>query len=196
MIKKILTTVLPIVFAVLLALALDAWYENQKRDQLIQSSLSDIVLDIQHYSSLNEIYEYNARFLDTLENEISQYEAGQAVAFTYRFGRPEMNSLAWDMARETGVAADFGRALYKDIARVFLEFDRLISLWDYNYQFKLERDPNMDDFTLARHYYRQMRLIQFRHQELMEKSSAFLEYYKDAAFMPLRAEDEVVSTTE
>ena len=183
MLKKLLTTILPIVFAVLLALALDAWYDNQKEEKLIQSTLSDIVLDIQYYSQLSAVYDYNASYLDSLASDLEQYESGEVVDFTFGFGRPEMNSLAWDMAKETGVASNFGRELYKDLAHVYLEFDRLIRLWDYNYQFKLERDPDMDDYTLARHYHRQITSIQSRHKELMDKSVEFLEKYKDAAFL-------------
>lgn len=180
--KKILTTILPIVFAVLLALALDAWYDNLKEERVVQTSLADIAADIGIYAGLNGVYALNAASFDTLTNQIKRYEAGEQVNFTFGFGRPEINSLAWQMARETGVAANFGRALYKDIAKVYNEFDRLQGLWNYNYQFKLSRDPNMDDYTLARHYHRQLRLIQARHQELMEKSAEFLEKYKDEGF--------------
>ncbi len=181
--KKLLETVLPIVFAVLLALALDAWYANLKEDRITQSTLSDIALDIRNYTELEEVYSLNATYLDSLTRQIERHEQGESVTFSFGFGRPEINSMAWQMARETGVASNFGRELYKDIARVFVEFDRLEKLWNYNYQFKLERNPNMDQYTLARHFRRQLVSIQSRHLELMEKSAEFLEKYKDASFM-------------
>lgn len=183
MLNKLLQTILPIVFAVLLALAFDAWYDNLKQELIIESSLHDIALDISHYAELEAVYEFNRAHADTLTSQIEKYEAGETVRFVFGFGRPEINALAWRMARETGVASNFGRELYKDIARVFNEFDRLEKLWDYNYQFKLQRDPDMTDYTLARHYIRQMNTIQSRQRELMDKSAEFLEKYKDAAFM-------------
>ncbi len=188
MLKKLLTTILPIVFAVLLALALDAWYANMRAEQTVQDTLTDIALDIRNYSGLSGVYDYNAAFLDTLTQQLEQYGRGEQVTFTFGFGRPEINSLAWDMAKDTGIASNFGRELYRDIANVYTEFDRLINLWDYNYQFKLERDPNMDQYTLARHFHRQMIKIQARHQELVDKSTAFLEKYKDAAFIGVTAD--------
>lgn len=184
MIKKLLQTILPIVFAVLLALGFDAWYENLKHNQIIESSLSDVALDISHYAGSGSVYyKLNQINLDSLTNQIEKYEQGKNVEFSFRFARPEINALAWRMARDTGIASDFGRELYKDIARVFNEFDRLEKLWNYNYKFKLERDPNMDQYTLARHFARQLKSIQARQKELTEKSVEFIKKHKDASFM-------------
>lgn len=183
MFKKLFQTILPIVFAVLLALALDAWYDNRKQEQLIKSSLSDIALDIQNYASLTPVLEYNGAWLDSLQSEIRRYENGEKVNFTYGFGRPEINAVAWQMAKENGIASGFGREVYKDIARVYIEFDRLEQLWDFNYEFKLSRDPDMDNYTLARHLARQLDRIQSRHAQLIEKSQEFIEKYGEQ-FIP------------
>lgn len=183
MIKKLAITIFPIVFAVLFALALDAWYESLKEQRLIENTLKDITLDIQNYAGLQVVLEYNQQSLDSLVASIERFEAGEKVAFPFGFARPEINSLAWEMARENGVASGFGRELYKDIARVYLEFDRLEGLWNYIYQFRLTRDPDMSQYSLARHYRRQLESIQDRHSELLEKSIQFVEKYENAAFM-------------
>ncbi|MEP5611862.1 MAG: hypothetical protein ABJP45_06405 [Cyclobacteriaceae bacterium] len=183
MLKKLVLTILPIVFAVLLALALDAWYENVKQQRLIESTLVDIMLDIQHYAALQVVFDYNQKNLDSLQASIERFEAGEITEFVFGFGRPEINSLAWEMAKENGVAADLGRELYLELATVYLQFDRLENLWNYNYQFKLSYDPDMSQYSLARHYRKQYESIQKRQAELQEKSKEFLEKYKDASFM-------------
>lgn len=177
MIKKLAQTILPIVFAVLLALALDAWYDNWKQKKLIKNALSEIVLDIKVYADMTPVLAFNANWLDSLTNTIERYENGEEVQFPYGFGRPETSSLAWQMAKENGIASGFGRDIYKDITRVYIEYDRLQNLWDYNYQFKLSRDPDMDQYTVARHFARQMERIQSRHEQLIDKSQEFIDKY-------------------
>ncbi len=177
MIKKLAQTILPIVFAVLLALALDAWYDNWKQRKLIKNALTEIVLDIQIYANTTSVIEFNAGWLDSLTYTIERFENGENVRFPFGFGRPETSSLAWQMAKENGIASGFGREIYKDISRVYIEYDRLQNLWNYNYQFKLSRDPDMDDYTVARHFARQMERIQSRHEQLIEKSQEFIDKY-------------------
>ncbi len=175
MIKKLAQTIFPIVFAVLLALALDAWYDNWKQQKLIKSALHEISMDIRQYAGMTPVLEFNADWLDSLKNAINQYENGEKVEFTFGFGRPEISSLTWQMARDNGIASGFEREVYRDISRVYIEFDRLQKLWDYNYQFKLSRDPNMDQYTVARHFARQMERIQSRQLQLIEKSQEFID---------------------
>ncbi len=167
----------------LLALALDAWYDNLKEKRLIENTLADIGFDIRIYASLEPVYDNNQRLLDSLTARIERFESGENVDFSFGIGRPEISSLAWQMAKESGVASGFGRELYKDIARVYLEFDRLQNLWNYNYQFKLSYDPDMSQYSLARHYRRQWESIQGRHRQLLDKSVEFVEKYKEASFM-------------
>ena len=183
MLKTLFLKISPIVFAVLLALALDAWYDIQKTEQRVQVALQEITLDIRTYFDLEGVYKINATNLQTLKKQLAQYEKNGDESFTVAFARPEINAIAWDMAKETGLASHFGRELYKDLAVVFIEFDRLQKIWEYNYQFQLERDPNMGQYTLARHYVRQLETIQLRHRELMDKSGKFLEKYKYEDFM-------------
>lgn len=179
MIKKLAQTILPIVFAVLLALALDAWYDNWKQKKLIKNALTEIVLDIQVYAATGPVLDFNADWLDSLTSSIQRFENGEEIQFPFGFGRPETSSLAWQMAKENGIASGFGRDIYKDISRVYIEYDRLQNLWDYNYQFKLSRDPDMAPYTVARHFVRQMRRIQSRHEQLIEKSKEFIEKHGD-----------------
>lgn len=183
MIKKLLATILPIVFAVLLALALDAWYNGRERQNEIDTALSDIALDIYIYSQQQSAFEFNQSQLDSLTINIERFEQGKPANFNFGYARPELSSLTWEMSKTTGLAAGFGSELYQDIARVYVEFDRLVKLWDYKYDFMLSYDPSISPYNLALHHRRQLVWIQRRHSELEEKSIDFLQKYQDAAFI-------------
>ncbi|MEO9484977.1 MAG: hypothetical protein ABJG47_16065 [Ekhidna sp.] len=188
--KKIIATFLPIVFAVLLALALEALYANRIRQSEIEVALADIGLDIYSYTQQYEAFDFNQSQLDSLIVNIERYRQGNSANFSFGYARPELSSLAWEMSKSTGLASDFGNELYTDIARVYVEYDRLIGLWDFTYDFMLSYDPSMPSYDLAQHKTRQLRRIQARHAELAEKSTEFLNKYNSSSFIKALASPE------
>lgn len=171
-----------IVFAVLLALALDSWQENVKKEQVIQKALDDIAMEILSFMRLDLIANHNQVTLDTLRIQIQRHQNGEKTGFSTSFGRPEIKSISWTTARENGIAAGFDRQLFLDIAEVYVEFDRLIDILDYHYEFNLKSDPDMTPYTRARHIARHLESSIFRMGELNKKSIALLGKYKDHKF--------------
>lgn len=172
-----------IVFAVLLALALDSWQEKSKKTQKLDQALEDIVLELNGFTHLDKAVGYNQQMLDTIRSKIKQYEDGKKVTFLIGMGRPEVKSLAWTTAKSTGLASDFDRDLLLELAEIYSEFDRLENVLDMYAEFNLKYDPDMPKYTWARYVERYVRSAIFRMQELNNKSKAFLEKHKDATFV-------------
>ncbi|GEM_PF-4639909 len=180
--KRISLEIFSIVFAVLLALMLDAWRERIKVEQKVQHALEDIASEIKTFTGMNESIEFNTVQMDSLEAMIKRHRAGKEVQFSSGVARPEVRSLAWETSRTSGIAADFERQIFVDITEIYVEFDRLEKILAYNREFGLKSDPSMPAVDRAIHRYRQLNGMVFRSQELQARANEFLEKYKDADF--------------
>ncbi|MCE7993344.1 MAG: hypothetical protein HEP71_15265 [Roseivirga sp.] len=180
--KWVSLEIFSIVFAVLLALMLDAWRERIKIEQKVQNALEDIVSEIDTFIGMDETIEFNTVQMDSLEAMIKRHRAGQEVHFVSGVARPEVRSLAWETSRASGIASDFERQIFVDITEIYVEFDRLEKILAYNREFGMKSDPSMPAVDKAIHRYRQLDGIIFRSQELQDRAREFLEKYKDAEF--------------
>lgn len=181
-IKRVSLEIFSIVFAVLLALMLDAWRERLKIEQKVQNALEDIASEIQTFTDMSESIGFNSVQMDSLEAMIKRHRAGKEVNFTSGVARPEVRSLAWETSRANGIASDFDRQIFVDITEIYVEFDRLEKILVYNREFIMKSDPDMLPVNKAIHRYRQLDGIVFRSQELQARANEFLEKYKDADF--------------
>ena len=181
--RKLGLEMFSIVFAVLLALALDSWQENNKKSNKLNQVLEDIVMELNTFTFLDKAIEYNLVMLDTVRSKIKQHEDGKAVEFQGGLGRPEIKSLAWTTAKTTGLASEIDRSLLLELAEIYSEFDRLENILESFAEFNLKRDPDMSEYTRARYVERYMRSAIFRMQELSKKSKAFIEKHKNASFV-------------
>ena len=172
-----------IVFAVLLALALDSWQEQVKKNAKRDHALNDVVLEVLSFSALDGAVRYNRGLLDSLRDEIERHESGESVIFSEGLGRPEVKSLAWSIAQTTGIASEFDRALLLELAEIYTEHKRLMNILDMHNEFLLMADPDMPPFTRARHIERYFDKAIFRMEELDKKAGAFLEKHQEADFM-------------
>lgn len=180
--KWVSLEVFSIVFAVLLALMLDAWRERIKVEQKVQNALEDIASEIQTFTDMTESIEFNSVQMDSLEAMIKRHRAGKEVTFSSGVARPEVRSLAWETSRASGIASDFDRQIFVDITEIYVEFDRLEKILVYNREFIMKSDPDLLPVNKAIHRYRQLDGIVFRSQELQARANEFLEKYKDADF--------------
>lgn len=173
-----------IVFAVLLALTLDSWQEQQKEQKKVDKALSDIALEIGSFNSMLEGgIIYNQKAFDSLSHAVVMHENGETANFNYGIGRPEIKSLAWQSSKESGITAKFDRDLFLDIAEVYIEYDRLTSVFELHNEFLLKADPDMTEYTRARYTIKHLRTVLFRIQDLQRKATAFQEKHADTAFI-------------
>ncbi len=180
--KRLSLEIFSIVFAVLLALMLDAWRERAKVEQKVQHALEDIASEIKTFADINESIGFNRVQRQALDSMIKRYKSGKTTRFRSGVSRPEVRSLAWMTARENGIAADFGRQVFVDITEIYVEFDRLEKILVYNREFEMKSDPDMASVNKAIMIRRQLDGIIFRSTELRDRSREFLEKYEDAEF--------------
>ncbi|MBO3698279.1 hypothetical protein [Roseivirga sp. E12] len=173
-----------IVFAVLLALTLDSWQEQQKEQKKVDKALSDIAIEVNSFSSMLEGgLIYNQTAFDSLNHAVEMYKKGEVANFNFGIGRPEIKSLAWQSSKESGITAKFDRNLFLDIAEVYIEYDRLMSVFDLHTEFMLNADPDMTEYTRARYTINHLRTVLFRIQDLKRKSTEFQEKHRGESFM-------------
>ncbi len=181
--KRFLLEIFSIIFAVLLALALDSWRENLNEQKRIDRALQDIFLEVNSFMALEGALSFNNEQLDLLDSMIRLYEDGATTPFQGGVGRPEVKNLAWETSKESGIASGFNRQLSLDLAEVYVEFDRLQQILEYSREFNLKVDPEMSEYTRARHVRRQIQQTIFRCVEVQRKASDFLEQYKDSKYV-------------
>lgn len=185
-IRRLSLEVFSIVFAVLLALMLDAWQEQLKTQKRVNRALQDIMLELRTFRGLEGSLGYNRRQSDILDSLILKHAQGDSVVFYPGIARPEIRSLTWQTSRETGITADFERSVFLDITELYVEFERLEKILDYSYEFTLKSDPNMSAYTKAIHKKRQLRGVIFRSEELLRKTTLFFDKYKNADFTKIK----------
>lgn len=189
-VKRLGLEIFSIVFAVLLALTLDSWQEKTKKDREIKRALTDIMLEIQSYTDFGPAENVNQTLLDSLTINIRRYAQGSAASFTMGFARPEARNLAWTSARENGIASGFDRELFLDLAEIYVEYDRLNYILEFHAEFILKADPDMPEFTKARHVARHLNRSIFRMDELQRKSIDLLKKYEGSPFVPSNSDPE------
>lgn len=180
--KRLSLEIFSIVFAVLLALMLDAWRERIKVEQKVQHALEDIASEIKTFADIDESIDFNRIQSQALDSMVQRYKSGKTTRFRSGVSRPEVRSLAWMTARENGIAADFERQIFVDITEIYVEFDRLEKILVYNREFAMTSDPDMPSVNKAIMIRRQLDGIIFRSSELRDRAREFLAKYKDAEF--------------
>ncbi|OEK00093.1 hypothetical protein BFP97_00545 [Roseivirga sp. 4D4] len=182
--KTLSLEIFSIVFAVLLALTLDSWKEQRKDQKRIGKALSDISMEIDYFLNILERGpNTNQQAFDSLNYAIEMYESGKKANFNFGIGRPEMSSLAWQSSKESGITAKFTRSLFLDIAEVYIEYDRLTSVFDLHTEFMLKADPDMSEYTRAKYTVKHLRTVLFRIEDLKRKANEFKEKYKEELFI-------------
>lgn len=172
-----------IVFSVMLALALDSWNENRKLQKLVDDALIEIFNEVSMMNSIQGVTAYNTKILSQLDSILKVHEnSPESFKAPIGLGRPELRNLAWNSAKESGIASGFNPEMFRDLAEVYIEYERLEKILDYNREFTLKSDPNMDRFTEAKHVRKQLDQSIFRSEELIKKSGEFLEKYKDSKY--------------
>lgn len=183
--KRYLIEGMMIVFSVMLALALDSWQQQLKTEKAVKLALQEIFLEVSTFVELEPTIDLNTQILASLDSAIYKHRKDpDSFNESIGFARPEKRNLSWLTARENGISVEFEPEIFKDLAEVYIEFERLESILNYNREFGLKSDPNMHRYTSAQHLQKQLSLTIFRSKELMKKSQALLEKYKDSKFFP------------
>ncbi|GAB5522412.1 MAG: hypothetical protein Roseis2KO_02840 [Roseivirga sp.] len=180
--KRLSIEIFSIVFAVLLALMLDAWRDRVKVERKVQHALEDIASEIKTFADISESIDFNQIQSRALDSMVKRHKDGKDTRFRSGVSRPEVRSLAWMTARENGIAADFERQIFVDITEIYVEFDRLEKILVYNREFQMKSDPDMPAVNKAIMIRRQLDGIIFRSSELRDRAREFLEKYKGAEF--------------
>jgi hypothetical protein len=98
-----------VVFGVILALAANEWRENVKAQKLADAALESIVTELEaNLELVKASREYHEGLVQMLQTKMGTAEAPSPNEFPRGFINPAwVTETAWEVAKETGVLADF-----------------------------------------------------------------------------------------
>lgn len=176
--SKVLLEIGSIVFAVLLALALDAWQESRKENQAVHTATTDIIIEVtQNLNAARTVFEANRLTADSLVVKIEAYEAGTSRDLSSTLLVTDVADVAWRTANTSQVARLFNRALLFDIERTYKEqalYDDLVQ----NYRaFQVNMDPDMVLLKRVKYRLNYLKRMNARVEELIQAYETLLQQH-------------------
>ncbi|MEQ9425002.1 MAG: hypothetical protein RJQ09_11320 [Cyclobacteriaceae bacterium] len=177
--KLLLMEMASVVFAVLLALGLNAWRENHKNEQLAEQAYENILTELrQNAVELDSgILDFEIRLtvLKTIEDSL---ERGHEVQkFYFGYSQPVLNKTAWSTANLTQAIVYMDPEVVMDISQLYIVQD-VFNEFGFGYFSKMT-DPymQMDENVLAR---TRSNLMQIGIAEQLGRSllSAYQEFFE------------------
>jgi len=173
--SKVILEITSIVFAVLLALGLDAWQERRKDHQAVQAITEDIITEVrQNLRAAQTIFAANTLTADSLRHKIAAYESGASRDLSSTLLVTDASDIAWRTANTSQVARLLDRDLLFAFERTYKEqalYDALVQ----NYRaFQVSMDPDMDQLKRVKYRLTYLRRMNARVEELIQAYETLL----------------------
>ncbi|HVG44207.1 MAG TPA: hypothetical protein VM890_05730 [Longimicrobium sp.] len=135
-----------VVFAVLLALAVDEWRSGRKDQEVARQARASIVEELRaNRRDLQESLAANHRLFDALGHQIRALEKDSAAALALNLNLAQLSSAAWRTAQATPASRDLGFRWMLPVSRVY----ELQELYSAEQAGLLGRMADMGDPSLA-----------------------------------------------
>lgn len=177
--SSFLLEIFSIIFAVLLALALDSWRENLAIQKRAQQALNDIYQEINNMQGISYAIDFNQKALNSIDSLLEHKTSLKEDDRSINFMRHESNDLAWRVALQSGDSRNFDRVVFLDLTYIYEERSRLVEALDYFSEFELKSDPELTVSNYLKHKRKQINRVNWRSRELERKVGEFLLKYPE-----------------
>jgi len=119
---KVILEIVSVVFAVLLALGLNHWREDQSNKAMAERALTTVVIEIYtNKIDLKEelsLFQRNITLLEESRDLLEKQPKGTST-FTLKFNMPLLNNSAWNAANSTGAVKDFDFKILMELSDIY-----------------------------------------------------------------------------
>lgn len=163
-----------VVFAVLLALAVDQWRDTRAEQRHAERAQAAIVHELRsNASEVEEMLGRNRLGVERLRAAIAAAESGDQLELNYQLA--ELSSAAWESARLTGAASELELDWLIEVARIY----ELQELYADGQRQIVERIATLGEAIAEGEATAVLRGLAGRAEGLLELSSALLGRYRE-----------------
>ncbi|MBA6338170.1 hypothetical protein H4J57_13275 [Colwellia sp. BRX8-7] len=173
--KGLALETITIIFAVLVALAVDSWKEDMDRRHEVNVAMASIRKEIlSNLKQSIEVLSENTRLVDELKQRITLYEQGGSKTIRLRIVIGELIDVAWLTTNNNQVVAWFDQAALFNIGGVYHEQELYDVQIKHFRNFRLSYNPAMPIISQAKYQLRYLNSMNARVRELIEKYREYL----------------------
>jgi hypothetical protein len=173
--KSLLLEAVTIIFAVLVALAVDSWKEDMDRRHEVSVAMTSIKKEIEaNLQQCTEALSDNTRLVDELNQSIMRYEQGRSEKIRLGIVVADLIDVAWLTTNNNQVVAWFEQDVLFSIGRVYHEQELYDIQIKHFRDFRLSYNPEMSKITQAKYQRRYLLSMNQRVKELIGKYQEYL----------------------
>ena len=175
--KSFILETITIVFAVLVALAVDSWKEELDRQDAVDIALVSITEEIKrNLAGSIRTLSYNQNTVKDLALKIKQFREGKSKDLSLGgYVLTEITGVAWQATNSTQVSSWFKPDMLFELGRIYHEQKLYDDLIKRIRSFHFSLDPETPDIKRIKYRYRHLKNMNDRAEELIELYQAFIE---------------------
>jgi hypothetical protein len=174
--KRLILETITIVFAVLVALAVDSWKEDMDRQDAVDIALLSITEEIKSNMGGGRVaLSYNKEVVKELALKLKRFEEGESkdtslIGYTLI----ELTDIAWQATNSTQIASWMKQDWLFELGRIYHEQELMDTLIKDFRSFYFTLDPEINEIKKMKYRYRHLVLMNQRVEELIELYEEFL----------------------
>lgn len=174
--KSLLLEAITIIFAVLVALAVDSWKEDADRRHEVNMAMASIKKEIEsNLKGCIEVLSENTHMVDELNQSIALYEQGSSKTIRLGIVLAELIDVAWLTTNSNQVVSWFEQDVLFSIGKVYHEQELYDVQIKHFRDFSLSYSPEMSIISKAKYQRRYLNSMNVRVKELIGHYQQYLE---------------------